>query len=302
MNKSHVLIFLLIAACFFVFMASIFNMLYILNELGANSVFAKISLSDEAKMYVSLHLTFSFLSFGLLTFGVFYCWKGLMYRAGFLALFGGIFEVFSLVSAYVFGFSLSLFGISVGALGMTFSFTTALIVFSAFSSQISREPFMLPYQIAVSSVLSALTAVITIITGSLVPSPTGGYTHIGDMIIFVAALLFGSKVGGITGIVGSVVADFWLAYPRWYVSIPAHGLEGAIAGFGKNKSVAIQVLLCAFAGFVMASTYFYVNIFIKGYPLAIISYARDLFGQVGISLILAMATTKSVEKARLLWR
>lgn len=132
----------------------------------------------------------------------------------------------------------------------------------------------------------------------MIPSPTGGYTHIGDMIIFIASLLFGSKIGGITGIVGSVVADFWLAYPRWYVSIPAHGLEGIIAGFGKNKPITIQVVLCAFAGFAMATTYFYINIFVKGYPLAIISYARDLFGQAGISLILAIIITKSIEKTR----
>jgi uncharacterized membrane protein len=119
------------------------------------------------------------------------------------------------------------------------------------------------------------------------------------MIIFVAALLFGSKVGGITGMIGSVVADFWLAYPRWFVSIPAHGLEGIIAGFGKKKSILIQIMSCIIGGFIMASIYFYVNIFIKGYPLAIISYARDLFGQAGISMVLAISVSRSARKAKL---
>lgn len=272
------------------------NMLYILHEMGVNSVLAKISLSDQAKMYVSLHLTFSSLSLSLLAFGVFFAWSGLTYRAGLLAAFGSIIETLPLVSSNIFGFTLPLSGILACILGIASSAASTIPGFSISSVKIRREPFILPYQIAVTSVLSALTAVITIITGSLVPSPTGGYTHIGDMVIFVAAMLFGSKVGGLTGIIGSVVADFWLAYPRWYVSIPAHGLEGAIAGFGKNKPLAIQVILCIFAGFIMASTYFYVNLFIKGYPLALISYARDLLGQAGVSLLLAIGISKTVKK------
>ena len=47
----------------------------------------------------------------------------------------------------------------------------------------------------------------------------------------------------------------------------------------------------------MATTYFFVNIFIKGYPLAIISYIRDLFGQALVSIILGFAITKAVERA-----
>ena len=302
MNKSYVMTFLLITACFSVLVGSAFNMVHILHELGVDSIFTKINLNDEAKIYISLHLTISSISFGLLAFGVIFVWKGLTCQSGLLAALGGIFQMSFLISAHISGFALPFIGISASALGIIFSLSAAIGGFSNSSAQTFRARFMSPYEIAASSVFSALTAVITIITGALVPSPTGGYTHIGDMVIFVAALLLGSKIGGITGIVGSVVADFWLAYPRWYVSIPAHGLEGIIAGFGKNRSVVVQVGLCAFAGFVMASTYFFVNMFIKGYPLAIISFARDFFGQAGISLILAVFINKSVQKARLLSR
>jgi len=47
----------------------------------------------------------------------------------------------------------------------------------------------------------------------------------------------------------------------------------------------------------MATTYFYVNIFIKGYPVAVISYMRDLFGQAGISIVLGIIVTRFVQKA-----
>jgi len=302
MNGSKGLTFLLVVAIFLVFTASMLNMLHVLNELGVYSIFAKISLDDRAKTYISLHLALSILSVGLLSAGACFGWKGQTHSARLIAALSVIFEVSSLISTQFSGFVLSPIGILIGVLGIVFSLIS--VVFGFFTSPVQpvAKSLMLPYEIALSSVMSALTAVVTVITGALVPSPTGGYTHIGDMIIFVAALLFGSKVAGITGIIGSVAADFWLAYPRWYVSIPAHGLEGVIVGFGKNKPVAIQALLCAFAGFVMASTYFYVNIFIKGYPLAVISYARDLFGQAGISLVLAMLISKSVQKAKGFWQ
>jgi hypothetical protein len=47
----------------------------------------------------------------------------------------------------------------------------------------------------------------------------------------------------------------------------------------------------------MATTYFVVNIYVKGLALAAISYARDLFVQAGISIILALIVAKAVKKA-----
>lgn len=225
MSKSFIVTLLLITACFSVFIGSAFNLVHILHEVGVDSIFAEIDLSDEAKIHISLHLTIASISFGLLASGFIFVWKGLTGRAGFLAAFGGILQMSFLIFAHVYGLALPFIGVSASALGIVFSLSAAMGGFSCSSAQTFRARFMSPCEIAATSVFSALAAVITIITGALVPSPTGGYTHIGDMIVFVAALLLGSKIGGFTGIVGSVVADFWLAYPRWYVSILAHGLE-----------------------------------------------------------------------------
>ena len=149
-------------------------------------------------------------------------------------------------------------------------------------------------KVAYITVLSALYA-ISILTIQI-PSPTGGYTHIGDTVVFLAALLFGSKVGALVGVVGAVTADIYVGYSRWFLSIPAHGLEGFVAGFAAKKSTKIQVIFCAVGGFLMATTYFIVNIFIKGFSLALVSYARDLFAQTVISMILGITITKTVER------
>ena len=158
-----------------------------------------------------------------------------------------------------------------------------------------KEPILTSAETAIIAVLSALYAVMIIIAN--VPSPTGGMTHIGDVIVFLAALLFGYKVGGLVGIIGAVAADLFVGYPRWFVSILAHGLEGFIPGFAKNKPLPIQILLCVIGGFLMATTYFLVNIFIKGYPLAIISYIRDLLGQAGVSIVIALIIVGIIRRA-----
>lgn len=81
------------------------------------------------------------------------------------------------------------------------------------------------------------------------------------------------------------------------MSIPAHWLEGLVPGLTTNKPFALQVVSCAIGGFLMATSYFVVNIYVKGLALAAISYARDLFVQAGISIVLALTIVKAVKKA-----
>jgi len=159
-----------------------------------------------------------------------------------------------------------------------------------------KTRLLTPVDIAFVAVFSALTAVITGSTGMVLPSPTGGYTNVGDTVIFIAALLFGSKVGGLVGVIGPVVADLFVGYPRWFVTVLAHGSEGFIAGLGKGRNILMQITILLVSGFVIVTTYFIVNVFTKGYPLAVISYMRDFFGQALVSIVLGLVLTKAVEK------
>jgi uncharacterized membrane protein len=149
-------------------------------------------------------------------------------------------------------------------------------------------------EIALTAVLSAAYAAAIMLI--IIPSPTGGYTQIGDFVVFASALLFGYRVGGSVGVIGAVAVDLFTGYPRWFVSIPAHFLEGFVPGLTKNKPFALQIVSCVIGAFLMATTYFLVNIYIKGLALAAVSYARDLFVQGGVSIILALAVVKIVKK------
>jgi len=149
-------------------------------------------------------------------------------------------------------------------------------------------------KISIVALFSALCAILTYFTK--IPSPTGGYTHIGDVAIYVAALLFGSQIGGLVGLIGPVVTDLLVGYPRWYVTLIAHGLQGVIAGFARKKNTLLQFVLTFSAGVVMSLTYFGVNIFIKGLAPAIASLFRDVFGQTLISVIISVPLAQAISK------
>ncbi len=265
----------------------------ILKSLGIGSVFTNVSLSDAMKIFVSLYLTGAVLSLGLAASALYVLSKGRTKYGGWLGFLASICTIATVAMPSIFSVAQDLVSVCMLIVGVLSSIIGGAVGIRAPSAPV-KEPFLTTTEIANSAVLSALTAVFTGI--AFMPSPTGGYTHVGDTIVFMASILFGSKVGAITGAIGSVAADLWVGYPRWFVSIPAHGLEGLIAGLGRRRSLPVQIICCVLGGIVMASVYFYVNIFIKGWALAVLSYVRDILGQAAISIVLAIVLARTLQR------
>jgi hypothetical protein len=59
----------------------------------------------------------------------------------------------------------------------------------------------------------------------------------------------------------------------------------------------VQIVALVIGGFLMASTYFFVNMFIKGYPVAVLSYLQDFFAQAGISIIIGFIVARVAKRA-----
>lgn len=277
--RSYLLVF---GACL-IAIYGIVEVLYTVQALGLGSVLSIVNLSDRLKNGLSLVLTLSLLS-------------SILALAS--AVSGGFWSMPFSVSTVILGIILTalikLMELPV-ALPLELLGISSIAVLSYASGLSSISPperyalKMSSFEAASVAVFSALTAVTTAFTGQFFPSPTGGYTHVGDAVIFIASLMLGPKLGALVGAVGAVAADFYVGYPRWFISIPAHGLEGFIAGLGKGRRMYIQMALCALGGLAMAFTYFYVNVFVKGIGPASISLFRDIFGQVLVSLILTAA-------------
>jgi len=265
---------------------------YILRSLGITGVYSTLTLSGSDKVAIALYLIFPWLSFLLMLSASLLNMRGNRI-CGLLSVIATVLGIISIPLPIILGYHSSMAALPIMMIAVV------MMIIASISLRMPKLEggILTPLEISLTAVFSALTAVLTGTTGLMFPSPTGGYTHVGDAAIFIAALLFGAKVGGLVGIIGPVAADLFVGYPRWFVTVVAHGAEGFIAGLGRGKGAVIQVILLALAGFVMATTYFFVNIFIKGYPLAIISYIRDLFGQALVSIILGFAITKAVERA-----
>ncbi len=273
--------------------SSVFEAVFVLYTLGF-PIFQKIE-DSQVKIFVSLCI-FIGLTAATLTFaGAYSFWKGYTRTGGYLNFIGSVLALSNIITPFTYGYDVSRIFSTGTFLGVCLIAVGTELGASFPLAKKIKGPILTSVEVAVVAVLSALYAVMISILKF--PSPTGGYTHIGDLIVFIAALLFGYKVGGLTGIIGSVAADFFVGYDRWFISILAHGLEGIIPGLSKGKSFAVQVVFCVIGGFLMATTYFFINIFIKGYPLALISYGRDLFVQAGISIIVGLIIVKIIKRA-----
>jgi len=273
--------------------ASIFEVLHVLSTLNS-TVFYEISLTSPQKMFVSLCLFFGLFSATLGIAGAYVLRRGYSKVAAFIAIAATIFAVLALFTPTAFRFDYASFFL-VGALfGVALLLSSIVISLAIPSTQTLKGRMLTSLEAATIAMFSALYALMIVFTYQIypIPSPTGGYLQFGDFVVFTAALLFGAKVGGVTGAIGAIVADFYFGYPRWYVSIIAHGLEGAIPGLTKKSHPTVQITALAIGGFLMASTYFFVNLFIKGYPVAVLSYVQDLFGQAGISIVIGFIVAR----------
>ncbi|RKD27588.1 TIGR04002 family protein [Caminicella sporogenes DSM 14501] len=84
--------------------------------------------------------------------------------------------------------------------------------------------------LTILGLLIALVAVSTMAIQIPVPA-TEGYIHLGDSMIFLAAVFFGSRYGMIAGGIGSSIADILTGYTHWAIpTLIIKGLMGYIVG------------------------------------------------------------------------
>lgn len=84
--------------------------------------------------------------------------------------------------------------------------------------------------VVVTGIMVALVFVLTFAIKVPVPF-TRGYVHLGDSIIFIAAILFGWKVGALAGGLGAALADLVGGYAYWIIpTLIIKSVMGAMVG------------------------------------------------------------------------
>jgi len=151
--------------------------------------------------------------------------------------------------------------------------------------------------------LTALVAVATMIIKVPIPA-TQGYIHLGDSMIFLAAILFGKRHGAAAAGIGSALADLLLGYTAYALpTLIIKGLMGymvgAIADQQKESIFNIRNILAMAVGAIwMASGYLVTATIMYGDFAAALAtgFPSDLlqgFGGAALFIPLGLALKKS---------
>ena len=149
------------------------------------------------------------------------------------------------------------------------------------------------------AVLIALTTVMTMVI-QIPTVGTEGYLNLGDMVVFLAALMLGKKGGFIVGGFGSAMADLLSGYTHYVpITFVVKGLEGLIAAslletkIGKDK----PIVATAIAGVFMAFGYFVPEVFMYGKAAVASIPGNILQGLVGaITSVVLYTALKRTEQ------
>jgi uncharacterized membrane protein len=153
--------------------------------------------------------------------------------------------------------------------------------------------------IAITAMSLVLVFVFTYAINIRLPiAANGGLVHLGNVPLFVAAILFGKRTGMIAGGVGMALFDLLSGWTLWApFTLVIKGVEGLLAGYlltKTTKSVPRILILCL-AALVMALGYLAVECVLYTPPVALLSLPGNLM-QGAFSVVLAGLLEKTLKK------
>lgn len=155
-----------------------------------------------------------------------------------------------------------------------------------------------PREVALTAVMTAATAAVTMVISIPFP-PTRGYFNLGDAMVMLAGLLFGARLGGIAGGVGSAISDILLGYAYFSpLTLVIKGTEGFLTGLiGNNRRLPVKVAGVGAGAIAMLVGYFSVETPLYGMGAALaelvtINSLQVLSGAV-VSILLCQAVLRA---------
>lgn len=151
-------------------------------------------------------------------------------------------------------------------------------------------------QLVTAGLLAALVVVGTMLIQ--VPTPTKGYIHIGDSMVYLCGILLGPVLGGLAAAIGSTLADVMSGYgvyaPATFV---IKGLDALVVGYvylaltGKNgallKNAGAFTISVLAGGAIMVGGYLIYETFLYGFAPALLNVALNVTQAVGGAIIAA---------------
>jgi uncharacterized membrane protein len=92
-----------------------------------------------------------------------------------------------------------------------------IILYSIYKLLLRKEKYKMTSKKTLRLVFAALMAAMSCVATMIiqVPSPTGGYIHLGDGFVLLSGILLGPIYGGLAAGIGSMLADILSGYIAW---------------------------------------------------------------------------------------
>ena len=132
---------------------------------------------------------------------------------------------------------------------------------------------------------------------------SGGLVHLGNVILFAAAILFGKKKGAIAGAVGMAIFDLSSGWALWApFTFIVRGIMGYIVGaiaYSNNKngdSFLFNVLAVIASGIWMIIGYYITEVILYGNLLTPIASIPVNITQLAVGLVLGLPLAKILKR------
>jgi len=151
-------------------------------------------------------------------------------------------------------------------------------------------------QLVSAGLLAALVVVGTMLIQ--VPTPTKGYIHIGDSMVYLSGILLGPVLGGMAAALGSALADLLSGYSIYApATFIIKGLDAMVAGYlylfiaGKNgpflKNAGAYTAAVLAGGAIMVGGYLLYESFLYGFAPALLNVTLNITQAVGGGILAA---------------
>jgi uncharacterized membrane protein len=145
-----------------------------------------------------------------------------------------------------------------------------------------------------------MTAIVFVLTSMIrVPTPARGYIHLGDAGIFFSAIAFGPWIGGVSGGLGTALADIAGGFPQWApFSFLIHGAQGWIVGWISRRWAGIWGLILAAVcgGAIVVVGYFAAGTYLSGVGAAAGEVPLNII-QVAVGAAIGVPLFSAVRRA-----
>lgn len=155
--------------------------------------------------------------------------------------------------------------------------------------------------LTITALFIALTYVFTAFINVRLPiAANGGLIHLGNVPLFLCAILFGKKSGAIAGGVGMGLFDLLSGWTAWapftFVIVAVMGFAvGAITE--KRHGFGFNVLAIAVAAVIKVVGYYIAEVIIYGNWLAPMASIPGNLVQVGVAAVIVLIIVEPLRKA-----